>query len=381
MYLFYFLSLLPLIAGAILWLRSKEVVWWEWIMGSLIAFLLSALFHWAVFKGLTDDTETFSGLVTGAVHQPEWVEKYTATESYTDSKGHSHSRKVTRYITHHERFDADCDFITKKKTIPMSKMEFHELASLFGRTEKKEGHRPGFHSGDRYDYTLVNINHYTAPCTTLEHFENRIKASDTIFSFIKVPKEIQVFEYPENTLLHSKRLLGDAALQIDAREFDLMNSRLGPFKKVNMILIGFNSKALPILGQYQESKWIRGKKNDLVLCYGSGENGKPSWAYCFGWTEKELVKRNLETILLDHSMGNDLLPLIEKEIIANYELKDWSQFDYITIYPPLWTYFLFLFILALIEGAYYFFYAMDNEYEKKDASRNKTGGHSLPKSF
>ena len=87
----------------------------------------------------------------------------------------------------------------------------------------------------------------------------------------------------------------------------------------------------------------------LVLVYGGTDPVHPKWVKVFGWTEQELVKRNLETILLRNPVNSSLIPLIEKEIRQNYQLKDWKKFDYIAVNPPTWTYIVSLIVTIAIQ--------------------------------
>jgi len=134
-----------------------------------------------------------------------------------------------------------------------------------------------------------------------------------------------VFEYPQNKNWQSSdRLLGRARSDFNLLEWDKVNSRLGPSKKVNVIAVGFEADSDSILGQYQEAKWAGGKKNDLVICYG-GQPGKAAWVYVFGWTESEGVKRDLESLFIKAERekedkdvvlpGMTLLPKMEKLVM------------------------------------------------------------------
>jgi hypothetical protein len=154
-----------------------------------------------------------------------------------------------------------------------------------------------------------------------------------------------------------------AANVINLFEFDKMNGRLGPFKKVNVIMCGFTGGSVS-LGVAQESKWIGGKKNDLVICYGVDDNRKVTWSYVFGWTEKDIVKRNLENIVLTNPINNNILPLIENEIRSNYEIKDWRKFDYLTIPIPFRFYIYFIIFMVITQVGYYI-WAFTNQEEKK----------------
>jgi len=352
MWFFYVIAILPAIVGFILWVKNREVTWWEWLLGTGLAFALAITFQIIATLGATADTETWSGLLVKAVHYPEWVERYTTTESYTDSKGKSHTRIVTKYRTHTEHWKAYANFGKDDDSYAISRVKYIEILKKFtpaGRAPLAKTERPGksgFHSGDPNIYVAYNKSGYVYPMTTWKSWENRIKASTSVFTFTEPPKDLPLYEYPisKNPWV-SDRLLGPNAVNI--YNWDCMNTRLGPTKKVNVILIHFRGQSSQ-MAHYQEAKWLGGRKNDLVLCYGN------DWSYVFGWTEKTIVKRNLETILLDNKVDNDIIPLIEKEIIKNYELKDWSKFDYIAVEPPLWSYIVFLVVLVPAQIGFFF---------------------------
>jgi len=383
MFTFYFIALIPSIIGAILFMCHKKVVWQEWLGGTAIAFLTSAILHVCAIYNMTADQETWSGTISYACHFPRWVEEYEVaiykTETYYTGSGKDrqmHTRRVfshyeTRHDTHPEHWVIYLDFGTIQEERGVSESLFKEINENFGGVIIDGGKQPyhhggSFDGGDNNIYKTKNITGYIYPVTTIKNFENRIKAAPSLFSFAKVPTNCPVYEWPENpNCMVSDRILG--VTTIDQREWDLLNSRLGHRKKVNLILIGFQS-ADSMLGQWQEAKFIGGKKNDLVMCIGLNTTNV-IWSYVFGWTEKELCKRNLETILLDNPINNDILSLIEKEVVANYEAKDWDKFDYISVEPPLWSY-IVLIVVMFVTQAGFWFWANANEFNKVELSRN-----------
>jgi hypothetical protein len=341
MYWFYILALLPCLAGLILWLKSDKICWQEWIGGSIFAFILAGVFHIAAAKGMTDDIELLSGQVVQVEEHPEWVEQWTQVhiETYscgTDANGNSitctRTYTTTEYDTHPLHWEAAISFGNWQRNWDISYEKYIEIQRQFGGKyqngpKQDFNHGGSFYSGDNNTYVTANEKDVIVPATTQVHFENRIKASPSVFSFAPVPTNIPVFAYPYSyQLFASERLLGNARNDIDLLAFDQLNARLGPPKRINLIMVGFGAKDSSI-AEWQRAAWIGGKKNDLVLCYGD------TWAKVFGWTESELVKRNLESILLDNKKNNAILPLIEAEVRANYKLKDWSKFDYIAIKP------------------------------------------------
>lgn len=119
-----------------------------------------------------------------------------------------------------------------------------------------------------------------------------------------------------------------------------------------------------MMAEYQKASWIGGKKNDIVLIYNiSNGSVKPNWSRVFGWSESEICKRNLESILLSNPINDNILELISNEIAANYKIKDWTKFDYLTIEPRNIHYIWFFIILILTQVSLYVYFHY-NEFSK-----------------
>lgn len=368
MWLCYLIALFPALIGGALWVKYKSIVWWEWGLSALAGFVLSGLFHVMVVVGMTSDTETWSGQIISATYHPWWKAEWMEWETYTDSKGKSHSRLVTKTKEHPEHWTADASYGSASGTKYINQDFFKVIVAAFGY-DKPEPFRPGkpnLVAGDPNDYGASNRTGYVFPVTTAMSFENRIKAAPSLFSFSmpeQPPANCNIFEYPQNSdWTRSDRLLGTAS-EIGIREWDVLNAELGPGTLVNLMAVGFGPAAGSDTGRIQEAKWIGGKKNDLVMCYGGGTPQKPTWAYCFGWTEEELVKKNLESIFLQGPVDASIIPKIRAEVVANYRLKDWTKFDYITIEPPTWAIMVLVAVMAIVQCLVWA-WAFKNEEEK-----------------
>lgn len=365
MLLSYLIALLPVIIGGAVYIWRKEIVWWEWAFSAAAGFLTAFIFNFVAVLGMTSDYETWSGQVVTATRYPEWVEEYqeaiykTVTKTRTrNGKSETHTERVfshyeTRHRTHHEYFRT-CDTLNQSFTINGER--WNQICQTFGGFDTEDGNKSGFHSGDKNIYPSRNKTGFIHPTTAIRSWENKVKAAPSNFSYVKV-EDPNVFEYPRNSdPWRSDRLLGTAT-SISIFEFDRMNAKLGAAKKVNVIMVGFGEDADSSMGHLQEAKWIGGKKNDLVLCFG----GNPRWTYVFGWTEEEEVKKNLQTILLVHPINNEILPLIEAEIWKNYTIKDWSKFDYLTVEPPSWSYLVMVLVMGLIQAGCWAFAMLNSE--------------------
>ena len=386
MFVFYMLALIPAIIGSVLWYKNRSIVWWEWIVGTVLAFVLSGIFHLGVLKGITDDIETWSGKVVKVTHYPEWTaewqEQFSTTSTDSDGNVKISYHYETRTEKHYEEWSAHCTVNGERE---IERGVFEQIKKEFGSTvDTQRPHKTDFDRGDPNIYVTFNTTGFLRPTTTLRKWENRIKAAPSVFSFSEVPEGIKIFPYPSNkNFLKSSRLKGTATKTVSYLEFDRLNSRLNPAGgkklnpsggkklKVNLILVGFDSSDSQ-LGHWQEAKWVGGRKNDLVLTYGGTDPHNPDWSYVFGWTEKEIVKVNLANILLNNPIDDSILSLIEAEVRANYVIKDWSKFDYIKISPPAWSYYVFIFTMIIVQSIFWFI-AHRNESTKDNMYGKRRG--------
>ncbi len=361
---FYLFACIPFVVGGILWMRDREVVWGEWLGGSLLGFAMAGLFHLLALYGATSDTETWSGHITKAVFYPEWVEEYqqmhTRTVDDGDGKSHTEIYYTTEYRTHHEEWTAYSNISTSHD---ITRAFYDEMAGVFGNRATERPHKSGFYKGDPNIYVAYNrTSGEYYPITDRRRFENKVKATPTTFSFAKVPATIKVFPYPANhDAFQSDRLVGSATL-LNLTAFDRMNARLGPSKRVNVILVGMGNRD-SMAGQWQEAAWYGGKKNDVVITWG-GLNTRPTWVRAFGWTDSKTCLRRLESLVLEQGVTDALLPSIETEIRSGYKLKDWDKaFAHIRVPPPAWAVWVY-FIVAIGAQVGFWFWAHGNDIGK-----------------
>lgn len=380
MWFVYILAFLSIAVGLFLFLYKKEIDEKEFALGSALAIFTAVIFHFVSYNSLTRDYETWSTTLDKAVHFPYWHEYYTTQEPVysTDSKGNSyvsHYRTVHHHIDHPEHWTAFYSIGAGKHftdgEFEISESKFREIVFNFsgGEIVTETPYKSNFDHGDKNIYVANQRTGYVYPVAIVKRFKNKLKASPSLFDFAPVPEDIDLWDWPEtHEVFESNRLLGRAEELIDIREFDLLNSRIGPVKKVNLIMVGFEESEPLINAQYLRSKWIGGKKNDLVICFGGGStNEVPSWSYVFGWTDEEIVKKNIQTILLTNTVSNDILPLIESEVRQNYQIKEWRDFDYLEVPIPTWLYWVYpLFLIGTQSGLYYYFHGNNpNVYKRR----------------
>lgn len=388
----YLFALVPVVVATGLWLFNRKVVLWELLVVVMLSFASVAIFNYLAIKGMMEDKETWSGQVVNATYQPEWLEYYeyavyrteyyTVTVSRTDSKGRSYTTTETRSRQVFDHWEPSTRMHSKAwsavdtlvGSYGVDEQRYSDIKTKFGGTvSAHHGSRSTFDhnsrmlSGDPNDYTTINTTNHVYPVTTIKSWENRVKAAPSLFSFPKVPADAPVFEYPSNNdRFTSDRLFGTAN-GVSVYKWDQLNAELGPSVKVNLIAVGFKTGDMG-LGLQQEAKWIGGKKNDIVLCFG-GDAAKPTWTYVFGWTEKDIVKKNLESLLLSKGLSDATLPEIKNIVNRDYVIKDWKKFDYLTVEVPFSCYIWLIVINLLVCGGWVAF-ALLNEFEKDEVSKS-----------
>lgn len=390
MWCFYFIALVPILMGLVFFFLSKRINIAEWIIGSVTALIVAGIMNICAYTGMTSDQEIWSGSVTQTVKHPFYVESYQVAiyrtdmelRSYYDGKHMSlHMVPVqhfdhweTRYRNHDQYFTKEVSFGVEGRSFNINEAEYNDVVNKFGGTIVTNTSMPsGFFSGDPNTYFCPNKTGYIIPAAITKSWSNKVKASPSSFSFSAVPTNAPVYEYPSCLdTWHSDRLLGDAGTKISSLAFDQLNAKLGPRKLVNIIVVGFAS-ADAKLGKSQEAKWIGGKKNDVVICYGYAplEGNVPAvcWAYCFSWCKNDQTKRNIEKLFLNEALDDTILPKLEKEIVEGYQKRQWSDFDKLTVKPRPVHYKIFISIMILTQIILYagFIWLSDrNDSERKE---------------
>ncbi len=118
-----------------------------------------------------------------------------------------------------------------------------------------------------------------------------------------------------------------------------MNARLGKTKQIRTWVLLFPNQ--PVLaGQLQEAYWLRGNKNDLVICLGLQGNNV-SWCHTFSWCDRDKVG-SLHEDIEDHFITAKTLDwkratsFVENTIQNKWHRKNFDDFNYLTLTVPPW---------------------------------------------
>jgi len=168
----------------------------------------------------------------------------------------------------------------------------------------------------------------------------------------------KLFDYPDfsNDYFTYPSILGggDSYAQ---NLINKVNGHLGPKKEVRVWILLFNTNDADA-GWMQENYWLGGNKNELVINIGIDSiTNKINWCHVFTWSNsKGLVEKIEKFITKQNILNKTTWDLLSEFLLINID-KDWvrlkfSQFDYLTVDPPIWvivlTYFLTIVLCCLL---------------------------------
>lgn len=302
------------IVTVIFYLRKpKEYKWWEFTIPLLIT--LGMIFG---AKALTDHigvmfTEYWGESIVEIYEEEpwnEWIHK-TCTETYpcgTDSDGNT--TYCTRTYDCSYQADYGPEWYCKTDMDNKYRMTEHLYDSLVRvyitqkiKVKTHRNHasrdRASRSNGTKFAGTKVGKVSYVwkfkwpqsertrKGVFTKHRYENRIKASDlSVFNIAVVTEEeadsLGLYEYPEDIHKYNcPTILGGNVSPETQENFRKLNGKFGPTNQLRLWILLFEDKPA-ITATYQENYWVKGNKNELIICIGVNEN-EVQWAHSFSW--------------------------------------------------------------------------------------------------
>jgi len=384
---------------------KNKITWWELALILIIPTALS-FGSKAVVESVSANFIEYWGdeVVSVWEEEPynEWISQ-TCTREYacgTDSKGN------IQYCTE----PYDCSYQNDEgprwyaktrlgETISITESKYDKWNIQFGGNRIKTRTRKNYATRDRCSYssgtkfqgkqvgkysynwkTVWNGDYLSQiPVTTKHSYENRIKASDySVFNYIEVTDEtadsLKLFKYPEfkRNFFNYPSVLGWNNKKVQ-KSLQKINAKLGHSKQVRIWLLIHNTDNEDI-GIQQENYWVGGNKNELVINLGVDKEGNIVWNHIFTWSTSAGMVSDIKTYIESKEKFNeknllDIVKNTDEEVTKNWERLEFTQFDYITVEPPLWLVIMaYVFTLALCIGISV--YAIRNEYDA-DGKNNR----------
>lgn len=328
----YLLLLIPLIVtGIFYYFNKREFVWWEFFAPFIVTLIAIVVSKIIIDHTSVQFNEYWGSSVVSIYEEEPYNYWHHETCSYTTTDGKGNS--TTHYYDCSHQDNVGPSWYGKTnigEKIDLSEKEYDELVIRFGtdreivgqhqnndpdddcvdsKGTKFEGKKVGNVS---YVYiTKWNGTDKTRKSYVSKHrYENRIKSSElTIFNIKLVTKEtadsLGLFEYPEykhglfqkSCGLEYPTILGGSVSKEIQEKYRNLNGKFGPTNQLRLWILVFENKPMEI-AYYQENYWVKGNKNELVICIGKSGN-KIQWSHAFSWSLSDVLTTEVKNKVLD----------------------------------------------------------------------------------
>lgn len=355
------------------------VVWreqWEQAWIYLFGVALCELILYLVIHRASRQREFLSAFSLNVQHHEPWVERVVTTETYTDSRGKTHTRTRVHYISHPDRWLMEFNTGYVVDITP----ETYTKCILKWQTQEEWINPPHINcvsggGGQLYKWNKKYKEAFTATYSGL--YINYIKNSRSIFRFRDISDEeaatLGLVRYPslEGTNLDipvvlcspkvAKRYAVPKGFQ---RALQLVNAFNGERRQIHIFVILFDASQQPLsVAMEQRAYWEGGNKNEFTLCLGldlsqEGQTPRVSWSKAFSWCDVPRLESASESWFISHP-ELDLEAYAEwlRENISLWKRKQFKDFKYLGIrLSPART--AIVYVVALILSATIFAIAL-----------------------
>jgi hypothetical protein len=388
----YLAFLIPVISAILLFIFYRhKTQWWEVTIPIVTTVIFVLVAKAICVHSLTADTEWLGGYVTEVQYYEPWNERVPCrhpvycTRTVCSGSGKSRSCRPQRYVCGHvHAYDVDYhpkrwEAVTTLDDFGISEGRYDQLVRQFGTGKQFVELNRHYHTidGDMYSTKWDKNDATLEPVAKAESYENRPKASHSIFHFQELDTaEIRVykpFEYPEVIDHKQATLLGynDKAAH---HRLQVLNSELGASKQVRVFLLVFRNQPREA-GFIQERYWQGGNMNEIVVCVGINNSNQINWGHTFSWTEATGVKIKIKNEIESEDILdlNKVIATIEDEVKFEWKRKDFHDFDYLNIDPTI-TQLIWIYILTILVNGGLAYWIVVNEFEDDGDGDTKMDG-------
>lgn len=369
--------LIPVVTAIVLLVFfSHKTVWWEFLIPFGLSIFLIGMFKLGAEISQTTDTEFWTGWGYEARYYEDWNEYIhrTCTREVCSGTGERRSCHTEfydcSYVDYHPEYWIVHESNGQKLRITESK--FNELSKRWNNKSFVDLRR-NYHTNDgdmyvsKWDQSLSTME----VLTTAHSYENRVAATNNVFTFPEVEEETKkrygIWNYPPIYRdWKQPSLLGVDSSHEASVALNKLNARLGREKQVKFFILLFHNKPLEA-SLVQEDAWKGGNKNELVLTIGIDTEWKVQWARAFSWSDREAAEVYVKEVALKQQnqrldllkIVNESYPIIEKHFVR----KHFEDFSYISVQPTTFQIIL-TFVLTLLANIGISFFIVKNEFQE-----------------
>jgi len=375
--------IIPIILTIIFVIKwHNKMAWWEYVIPTLAVLMIIAVFKSGTESMQVQDTEYHGSWVATATYEEPWDEWIEDTCTKTVSCGKDCTTTETYDCSY--RKDHPAQYYIEEgaggKVLNIDPGYFNWLCEHFGNKNFIEMNRDYYRiDGNAYQTIWGGERNKLVPVSTIHNYVNRIQASTSVYRFREIPekeaKSKGLYEYPGvDAQYQTENILGPAGNQKNDAEryIQLLNATMGRPNQVRLYILIFQDKPRDVAFD-QQAYWGGGNKNEFVVCIGIDKERKVKWCVPFSWMDKQGLTTNIRTDVLQQTgKPLDLLKVIrhlEVRVPKEWERKQFADFNYLTVEPPLWAVIITYLASILVTGGT-LYWCHCNDFE--------CGGHKTP---
>jgi hypothetical protein len=320
-----------------------------------------------------DDFCILNGHVTAAQYEEPWTEEYYTQEAIRDSKGNVTGYRTVRHETRHS---PQWNVFTTVGNDGIEQAQYIGYVRNFQNEPCVSHSHPGqcsFGDGKTYVTRWDGDVRDIVPYSSSKEIVNWVKASYGTVYRAKGEDGYKVPDYPglvmtphgpkQPRILNPGVILDGSWKNLMEWDMDVLADAVGASKQCNPLIVITSSD----IGYVQalKDKWINGKKNDVILVLGVGQDSSDNinWAQVVSWTKNETLEPFLKEKLVGTRIDDraKIMSAFREGIFGHFERKRMAEFEYLKneIKIPFWIYYVSL--LYMIAGAVVVFFIPESE--------------------
>lgn len=329
------IPLIIMIVGKIMF--PHEITWQESLISLGVTVLIAAAVVGAGYYRDSADTEIISGQVVSKDSQRVSCQHSYSCNCYTTCSG-GKTRTCTQHCSTCYEHGYDISWYVR------SDIGYLTIDRVNRRGDEMPPRWNAVQMGDPFSMHHGYTNWVKASPDSLFHainsvaFEKLIPNYPRVYDYYKVDRAIAMgVTVPD--------------LKSWQENLAIMQRIVGPKKQANVIVI-FAKTSNRAYVEALKSKWLGGKKNDVLVVVGTLKYPKVEFVDVISWTDNQLFKIQLRDDLSATPEVNQAqwIESIQKNIMTSYVRKPAKDFEYLKdeIQPPTWVIALAFFLSFVV---------------------------------
>lgn len=337
------LCIIPAVSAAITYLIIGIEEWWPLYVAATI--IGEVVIIWAMYR-IRRDVEYLSGYATAVYHHEAWTERVVRHETYTDSKGNTHTRTVVNYVEHPDEWFC---ILNTGCNIDIEAESYYQICNKWETEEEwiDPPHSNCVAGGGGQMKYFDEIYEHMVTATYEGLYVNYVRDSNSIFRHAELSSneatQLALIDYPEisdttldvDAILMSPQLKGVEITPTMQHAIQRINAYYGAEAQIHIFVLLFDAAQGIATAMKQRQYWHGGNKNELVVCLGiepspsEGEPHEVAWCKVFSWCDAPRLDNATESWFLEHrKLDIDSYAKWLRLNINLWQRKSFSDFKY-----------------------------------------------------